>query len=250
MAKNELDKVITQWARVGVLFGHKPDRRTPDLEHLLLNTARHAPGSARLFYLSVTWLSQYGNFIARHRLKHLAETNLAIEYQPTLGALLALAVKHGASKELLIAAEACHQANTPHPLFEVQQRSKTLTEIARKQASPEGLKWNLWVPDQPTKLDALRPANWIIKHNPVFLSRVIRKGDLRCSILQVLEHDTTDGTAESEVSLAHLCSANRLAIRHALDDLELEGYAKREKANGSRNIQIKLTTPASSLSRS
>ncbi|MBL4701440.1 MAG: hypothetical protein JKX85_09300, partial [Phycisphaeraceae bacterium] len=184
MAKNELDNAIAQWARLGVLFGNRSSRHAPDLEHLLLNTARLASGSARLFYLAITWLSQYSNFVARHRLKHLAETDLAIKHQPTLGTLLALAVKHGTSKELLIAAEVCQKADTKRPLFEVQQRSKTLTNIARQQASSEGLQWNLWVPDQPIKLDALRPASWVIKHNPQYLSRIIRKGDLRCSILQ------------------------------------------------------------------
>ncbi|HCD35038.1 MAG TPA: hypothetical protein DER01_21715 [Phycisphaerales bacterium] len=247
MAKKEIDKVIAQWAKVGVFFGGSVARKTPDLERLLLNTAQCVCGSARLFYHCVSWLSQYGNFVARHRLKHLTQTGLPVEHQPALAALLSLAVKHGASRELLIAADVCQKVDAPRPLFDVQQRSKTLANIAKQQASDEALHWNLWVTDQAPKLDAIRPAHWIIERNTDYLARIIRKGDLRCSTLQVLEHDTPNRTVESEISLAQLCSANRIAVRHALDDLELEGFIERIKTPGTRNIQIQLTAPATAL---
>jgi hypothetical protein len=143
---------------LGVLFCRRPARRSPDPERLLLHTARLAPGSARLFCLAISWLSRYGNFVARHRLKHLIEGELPGEHQPALGAMLALAVKHGASKELLIAADVCRKAADPGPLFHVHRRSEALGQIARAQACPEALRWNLWLPDEPPKTDALRTA--------------------------------------------------------------------------------------------
>jgi len=111
----DLDNTIARWSRVGVLFGSRPARTTPDLERLLLDTARLAPGNARLFYLAITCLSRYGNFVARHRLKRLIETGLEVDHQPVLGALLTLAVNHGASRELLVAADVCSPADAPAP---------------------------------------------------------------------------------------------------------------------------------------
>ena len=123
MSKPDLDHTIARWTRLGVLFGGRPTRTSPDLEPLLLDTARLAPISARLFYLAVSWLSQYGNFVARHRLKRLIETHLARPNESALAAMLHLAVNHGASKELRIAAEACHPAEELCPLFAVHRRS-------------------------------------------------------------------------------------------------------------------------------
>jgi hypothetical protein len=243
MIHADLDITIARWARVGVLFGSRPAGRPPDLERLLLDTARLAPGNARLFYLAVAWLSRYGNFVARHRLKRLVETQLDVEHQPVLAALLALAVKHGASREWLIGAKACKPTAVPGPVFDVHRRRPALAKIAQRQACSQGLRWNLWLPDESPKLDALRPARWIIARNPDYLDRIIRKGDLRCSILLVLRHDARGGGLESEVALAEACSANRMAIRSALDDLEREGYTLRHPQRGVRNIRIALTAP-------
>jgi len=245
MPDPDLDNTIARWTRVGVLFGARPARRSPDLERLLLDTARFASEHARLFYLAVTWLSRFGNFVARHRLKRLVETDLEARHQPVLGALLALAVRHGASRELLIAAEVCRQADAPGPLFDVHRRSPAFTKLAHRHACSQGLRWNLWLPDEPPKHDTLRPARWIIDRNRDYLDRIVRKGDLRCSILLALRHDTPDGHAKSETALAEMCSANRIAIRNALDDLEREGYTLRQPEPGARNIRIALAaTPA------
>jgi len=238
MREPDLDNTIARWTRLGVLFGSRPARSSPDLERLLLDTARLAPASARLFYLAVTWLSQYGNFVARHRLKRLVETELTASQQPVLAVLLALAVKHGASRELLIAADVCNRAVEAGPLFEVHRHHLLLPDLARHYACPEGLRWNLWLPDEPLKLDALRPVAWILKHNPGYRDRIVRKGDLRASILLTLDHDVAGDHVESETALARMCSANRIAVRHALDDLEHEGYALRRTTSAARNVRI------------
>ncbi|NJL31901.1 MAG: hypothetical protein HC898_09860 [Phycisphaerales bacterium] len=151
-----------------------------------------------------------------------------------------MAVHHGATRELLNIAEVCAPSDTPRPLFKVQQGNPSLSRIAQQNACPQGQRWHLWLPDAPPKLDALRPVSWIIDRNPDYLDRIVRKGDLRASILQVLRHDTPDGTIASEVALARKCSANRIAIRHALNDLEYEGYPLRQPSAGARNIRIAL----------
>lgn len=243
MKNTDLDITISQWTRLGILFGARASRSVPDLERLLLDTARLSPINARLFYLAVTWLSCYGNYVARHRLKHLIETELEARHHPVLAVLLTLAVKHGASRELLTAAQACAKEADPGPLFYLYRENPNLSLIAKKNACPEGLPWGLWLSDQPLKLDALRPALWIVEHNPGYLDRILRKGDLRCSILLTLKLDCPDHSIDSEVALAEQCSANRIAVRHALDDLEREGYPLRRSIPGARNIPIVWRAP-------
>jgi hypothetical protein len=234
--------VNSRWSRLGILFGARSSRSTPDLERLLLDTARLSSGSARLFYLTVSWLSRYGDHVARHRLKRLTEQELATDDQPALGALLALAREHGASRSLRIAAEACAPAASPRPLFDVQRGDPALERIAKRHACPAALPWNLWIPDEPPRPEALRPPHWVIEQNPTLFERVVRKGDLRCSILVTLSLDAPDGEVPSESALARLCSANRIAVRHALADLEREGFRLRRRAPGARSTRIALRT--------
>jgi len=109
MVRPDLDKTISRWARVGVLLGGRPARTSPDLERLMLDTARLAPVSPRIFYLAVTWLSRY----------------------------VSLAIKHGASRELHIATEVCERLTAPRPLFDVQRGNRILARIASDHACPE-----------------------------------------------------------------------------------------------------------------
>jgi len=179
------------WSQLGLLINTPPSNKDLDLERLLLATARGLPHHARLFPLVITWLTHYGNFIARHRLKRLILTELEPESQPVLALLLESAIQHGSSRELRIAVEACSPVNEPYPLFIVQQNNKSLARIARQNASALSRKWGVWAPETKLKPDALRPVSWLLKHNPSYRSRIIRKGDLRCSILETLKRDIT-----------------------------------------------------------
>lgn len=246
MTKLDPTSAVADWVRLGILFGSRRAPTSPDLERLLLETAQLAPDQPRLFYWVVTWLTRYSGFVARHRLKRLVRDELEPAAQPALAAMLVLAVKHQASRELLIAAQACQPADIAGPLFNIHRRRPALNSLIHEHACPDTLPWKVWVPDQAPNTDALRPAQWILDHNPDYLWRIIRKGDLRATILLTLSHDTPDGQVDSEVALAELCDANRIAIRKALDDLEQEGHLLRHQTPGVRNIRIALSTAKTS----
>ena len=239
-----LDNTIARWARAGIVFGARPSARTPALERLLIDTARHAPDSARLFNHVLAWLSQYDAFVARHRLKQLALTELDDAARPVLGLLLDLAIDHGASRTLNTAAKVCGRSDPPRPLFAVHAASSTRRGLAENTASARSRARGLWAPDAAVRDDALRSAAWIVAKNPAFRERAIRKGDLRTTILETLRHDVAGGRLDSERELVERCGANRPAVGASLNDLALEGVDLRtpHPADG-RRTQIVLPGP-------
>ncbi len=234
MTTKQANKIERDWARLGVLFGCKPSGATPDLERLLIRTARHCPGNARLFPTVVTWLSKYSEYIARHRLKHLAATELTQSEKAVLGLIIEEALGHGATKDLQIVAEICLPRVEAGPLSDAQRESPVLAQIAEKHASEASRKWGVWVPPVTLKTDAIRPVEWLLEHNPSYLSRITRKGDLRVSILVSLRQDFPSQTAPSEIALARSSGATRIAVRKALRSLQLEGQVVVGPVPGNR----------------
>ena len=216
-------RVERGWARLGVLFNCRPSRQTPDLEHLLLDTARACPDNARLLPLVVTWLSQYGQFVARHRLKRLVQAELEPEHSAILGLIIEEAVKAGGTRELLTVSEACEPRQPAGPLSRAQRAEASLAEVSKRHASETSARWGAWAPLVEPKPDAIRPVSWLLEHNPDLRDRIVRKGDLRVSIIETLRRDVPEGTVPSEVALANLSGATRAAVRKALGALCLEG---------------------------
>lgn len=225
--------ILSQWARLGVTFDAAPAKREVDLEHLLLETARALPHNARLLGTVATWLSVYGNFVARHRLGRLIRDELEVEHQPALGLLLESAVKLGASRELGTVARTCTEASPPRPLFAVQNRGASRT-LARKHASALSRRWGVYAADAELRLKTIRTASWLLERNPSFRDRIIRKGDLRASIIETLRWDVPEAGAVSESELARLCGATRVAVRNALKSLQLEGAVVLNDARTNR----------------
>src|SRR5687768_15672578 len=103
----------------------KPAARTPDVERLLLDTARVASANFRLFILAASWLAQYGDYVAKHRLARLVHDELESEHRPTLGFLLEWAKDHGDSNgfRFNLAIDACGSAQDHRPLLDVERQN-------------------------------------------------------------------------------------------------------------------------------
>lgn len=245
MTNAHINNLERDWVQVGILFGCEPSGNSPDLERLLLNTARQCHRNARLLPLAVTWLVQYGQFIARHRLKRLVLDELEPEFQAVLGLIIEEAVEHGATRDLLIVSEVCEPLALAQPLAAVQRDSEPLSRISERRASDRSRRWGVWASPVVLKEDAVRPVTWLLLHNPEFRERIIRKGDLRVSILQTLLRDIASHTAPSESALTRLSGATRTAVRKALASLELEGMVivGRERRN-DRNNPVQLRRAA------
>ncbi|MEX2212701.1 MAG: hypothetical protein WD768_01150 [Phycisphaeraceae bacterium] len=228
--------LIARWVRAGIAFNIGPARHTPDLERLLLKTVRFCEQNSRLFIMVATWLTIYGTYVARHRLKRLALAELTADERAILGLLLESAIDAGATGELRTVLEACAPAAQPRPLF-IIDRNKVTQPLVKKEATAASRRWNLWIQPFELKRNALRTAAWVLATNPAWRDRALRRGDLRCSILESLRHDAPAGRVQSESQLARLCGATRTAVRRALDDLEKEGHTLRTKTRTNRRDQ-------------
>jgi hypothetical protein len=244
MSQAKQKSVESRWARVGVLFNCALAAPDPDLERLLLDTAREVHANPRLLPLAVTWLTEYGNFVARHRLARLISTELEPEPRAALGLILDLAIGHGAPGELRTALAACAPVAPPRPLSRDFAASPSLVAVAQRNASAPSRHWGLWTPPVELKRDALRPVSWVLARNPAYRDRIIRKGDLRCSILEALRHDAA-GRTHSESELARLAGATRAAVRKALRALVQEGAVViQPRAENGRDHAVVLRSAA------
>ncbi|MFG0313157.1 MAG: hypothetical protein ACF8LL_03095, partial [Phycisphaerales bacterium] len=203
----------------------------PDIERLILDTARELPSNPRLFPLVITWLVEHGFFVARHRLKHLATTELESEHKPVLGLLLDEAIDHGAPAELRIVRDICTPHTTSRPLFDAY-RDPSLADIAKSTASETSKWWGVWAPPAELKRDAIRPSRWILDHNPHAFDRIVRRGDLRASILEALRIDLA-GRIPSLAKLSRAIGATRAAVGTAVESLVQEGAIVAQSHQGS-----------------
>lgn len=241
-----LDHVVARWARLGAAFNTRPSGGGVDLELLLLETARCASQDERVFAIVATWLCNYGDLVAKHRLKRLVIDELEDQYEPVLGLLLDTVRQQTRTTHFNDVISECHPAIQSAPLFEIERKHRNLARLAERHASPVSRHWNLWARPLHPRDDALRPTRWILKNNPGYQTRADFKGDLRASILAALQHEPEAG--ESEASLARSCGATRSAIRSSLRSLERAGRVNREY-RGKRHKTLLAITVNDSGSR-
>lgn len=156
------------WARTGAMFNVHPADSSPDLEILVIETARHLGENPRLFIMAATWLSLYGDLISSDRLGKLIEEEHDQNLSAVLGLLLdeVKAISGSGHFDEVIAK--CRPATEPRPLFEISNRNPTLRKLAERHASPLSKKWNLWADPFEPKYNAIRPKSWIAAMNPGF----------------------------------------------------------------------------------
>lgn len=231
-----------RWTALGALFNVPAAKGTPDVERLLLDTARLAGTSPPQFVMAITWLAAYGELVARHRLARLVKVELQEVHRPAMGLLLESAVRAAPrhAHRFRAAIKWCLPAVIPGPLLDVDRGNSALMRLAEIGATPLSKKWGLWLDPVELKFDALRPREWIARRHPALGLRALVGGDLVASILA--EAGATPCTFDSEVELAQRCGASRPAIREALAKLRLSGIVE-QRRRGRRN-QICVRIPA------
>jgi hypothetical protein len=169
MNEEKLDNLSRLWARAGAMFASTPADVSPNLESLLLDTARHASENPRLFFMAAAWLSKYGNAVREDRLASKIRDELELRFKPVMGVLLECAANlSGGRLDFRKAIAECSPAPEAQPLFDIERQNPTLWKLAERRASDISRKWNVWVPNFEPKYNAIRPEEWVASNNPSF----------------------------------------------------------------------------------
>ena len=236
MLNRPITQIFQAWTRIGAGFATTPAKGSPDLEPLILATCRHITEEPRLYVVVASWLCQYYELVAKHRLAAIVAARFEPEHKPILGLLLDTVAIQTHSDHFKGVISLCARAEKPGPLYLFQRKNPLLAKIAEKQASSLSKKWNLWADPFEPKTDAIRPIGWVFEQNPSYRLRETFGGDLRASIIETIQSDSHAGA--SELELARRCHASRDAIRKALDRLERYGHV--ERVRNGRNLSIVL----------
>jgi hypothetical protein len=208
----------------------------------LLDTVRLMPRFSRLFIVAATWLHAYGDTVAKHRLRRLINDELEPEHQPALGLLLDTAQQGTHPKEFESILKHLRPADPERAIFDASRLIKGIEEYTRRDASQLARKWGLWALPIKFKLDALRPAVWVMSRYPELRARADFRGDLRASVLASLRYD--DGAGESESGLAVLAGGSRSQVRSALRNLAMTGRVVVRPADEGHKTAIRLAGAA------
>ncbi len=237
-----LDGVIDRWRDAGVAYDGpaldgKPAPAPPlDLERLLLDSARAMRHVARLYNTTATWLHDFGDIVAKHRLRRLIVDELGADDHAPLGAVLDCAQEAQNPREFASVVVVLQPARTPMPLFAAFEGKPRLLAVAMANTGVIGTRWRIYIDDEPLRPKVLRPASWIMKRHPDFVLRADFKGDLRASILASLAFD--EGAGDSELALARASGGSRAQVRKALDNLEMTGRVRRHRAKSGTRIEL------------
>jgi hypothetical protein len=236
-AHSTIDAVAEGWVRLGVMLNVTAlETETPDVERLLLGTARHASRNTRLLIMGATWLARRGRCVAKHRLAQVIASELEVEHQAVMGFMLEWATTHadwGVGGHFKAAIRACRAAKDPGPLTEVERRVPAFARLAELRASALSRKWGRWLEDFEAKDDALRTAEWFREHHPALVARAMTGGDVAASVLAELA--SAGGRVASEAELASRCGVTRAAIRDALANLQSIGEVRTAR-HGRANV--------------
>jgi hypothetical protein len=228
--------VLCRWRALGIQFDVAPSKGTPDLERLLLDTARELPGNPRLLPMVVTWLRRYGDAVARNRLRRLIASELAPKDGPALALLLDAADEDEHPARFAAILRDLRPASTPAPLFDVERATAALADRARRRASDVSRRWGRWAEPVEPRPDTLAPPTTVMRRHPWLRLATDFRGDMRASVMSALLHDPD--SRDSETSLARAAGGSRAQVRNALANLELTGRARRLRKPGIRRTQI------------
>ncbi|MCA9272842.1 MAG: hypothetical protein KDA31_07340 [Phycisphaerales bacterium] len=240
MLATNTDRLLDDWAEVGVRTGGAPSGRTPDLERLLVETARHAPEDARLLQCGATWLVTFGQFVARRRLLRLVTDELNPEIQAILGLAIDEAMQRGAPLELRSLRDTWRPLGDPVPLLYAQREQRALWANAEQNASDHSRHWGVYAPPIEFRPDDVRPPGWLVSRHPSYRDRIVRRGDVRASIIESLRFDAPGQRVSSEAEIARLCGANPATAQRALRALELEGVVCFGEAPKGNAFSVRL----------
>ena len=145
---SSLDHVCAAWNRLGATFSGAVADTTPDVEHLIIESAALLPQSARLFSMILAWLNTYEKLVCSHRLATLAKDVADAKQSACLGYLLTMTKTIGNSHHYGKAIRVCRSLDSAEPLFDAYKSTPGLRQVAESTTTPDAQAWGLWAPSR------------------------------------------------------------------------------------------------------
>jgi hypothetical protein len=194
-----LDRIASDWARVGVFFRVAPTSHAVDLEDLICRTAEAARDDERIFICAASWLAAHHAFVNGRRLSALA-SNMVSEPLAVLGALLSFATasSDGRAPEVEAALARCRPIRPSRPLFRIMEQFPSLRERVKTHALPIFAAWGFWHDDRALKPDVVRPVEWLLDHVPELRCRALLGPSVEADLATLVLASDGIGTTAQE----------------------------------------------------
>ena len=222
---SELNYVLSKWRKLGTSFNVEPCKETPNIENLIILSARYIPEFSRLLPMLEAWLSKYEVLVCRHHLARMVSQLQDQKSSAILGYLFSRLRAKTESKHFNIVIKQCKPLFQPEPLFHVDQKNDKTKAFAERFSEPEAIEWGLWASHERPYESAIMDSTWLMKENPTLHYRALFSGKLQATIISVLLESEDHGQSETRLSKA--CNVTRVALRDALEHLDLCGYIQR-----------------------
>ena len=217
--------LMSEWARLGVLFNTAPATYRIDLEDLIVRTAGFARMDERLFVMAASWLAEHHQLLDARRLGRKLDSQLGT-VSAVVGAVLTLALEGAPSAtQLRAAVKHCEPLTGKQPLYVMLLAYPRVLELVKQEALPLYEKWGFWHNDAVLKLNAVRPISWIWHKCPEMRLRALVGTGLEAEILELV-YDS----AYTVTQLARRTEATYAAVHEAASRLIKRGLARRETA--------------------
>jgi hypothetical protein len=230
---NSIDRIYSDWARIGVALSVRPNAEPVSIELLLLETVVPSRTEPRLFSIAASWLSIHHHLVNARLLGKMLE-EVSNEVSAITGALLEVALERSASaKTLEMAIQHCSPAKTTTVLFKQYAENPVLSSFARQESLALFSRWGFWHNEVSLKTDAIRPATWVLQRCPELRLRALLGAGLEAEILALLLKEQLSAT-----DLKKVLPYSYPAIYEATLKLEGRGFIRRANEGRKKRLVV------------
>jgi len=133
--------IESQWVRLGFGLNSGTSDFTPDVESLIVSSARCFRENSRLTELVVSWLARNGDYVAKHRLKGRISQLTDVVEKATLGLVIESAIELGASPDFACTVVSCELLAVPQAISLTDEHTPYFRVLAEETARDLSRKW-------------------------------------------------------------------------------------------------------------
>jgi len=180
------DEYYDKWIKLGWAGTGKPFKGFVDPERLIIETTHVGRYEGRLFKAMLTWIRDFHDLINTQKvIRYIDDADVAI-----LGAVIDIAIQHGANPRLRTIIKRCNANKEPQVLFKAGDQFGVFDKNQREFSRQEYVKWGLYCTMLEFYDHAMFNRKFVLKNNPLLALRALIGPAIRSEILFQLENKT------------------------------------------------------------